>query len=134
MPLVVLDDCLAGTDALAALDAAHAAAWAAVDPSLLSLCRNRMAMLRRHEPTLATMSDDECAALSRWSSSTGFSDVERAALDVTEQYLIDVASLTDAQVGRLAVHLGEQGLVDFVNALLVVEQRMSLELFFERVL
>jgi hypothetical protein len=129
-----LDDRLAGTDALVALDAAHEAAWAAVDDDLLTLCRNRMAMLRRHEPTLGTMSADEHEALSRWPTSPEYGDLERAALDFTEQYLIDVASIDDEQVARLARHLGEPGVVDFVNALLVVEQRMSLELFFDSVL
>lgn len=131
---MVLDEWLAGTDALVALDDAHEAAWAAVDPSLLSLCRTRMAMLRRHAPTLAAVSPDELEAVRRWPGSPEFSDVERAALDLTEQFLVDVASLDDAQVATLAGHLGEEGLVDFVNALLVVEQRMSLELFFDRVL
>lgn len=35
------------------------------------------------------------------------------------------------QVEALGVHLGDEGLVDFVNALLVLEQRMSLELFLD---
>lgn len=131
---MVLDEHLAGTDALEALDAAHDAAWAATDRALLSLCRNRMAMLRRHRPTLAAMSVPDLDRLSRWPRSPEFGDLERAALDFTEQYLIDVASLSDAQVERLGGHLGDDGLVDFVNALLVVEQRMSLELFFDRTL
>jgi alkylhydroperoxidase family enzyme len=130
-PEMALDDWLAGTDALAALDAAHDAAWSAVDADLLALCRQRMAMLRRHEPTLASMSAAELATLRRWPTSPAFGDLERAALEFTEQYLLDVAALDDAQVEGLGVHLGDQGLVDFVNALLVVEQRMALELFLD---
>ncbi len=127
---VVLDEHLAGTDSLVALEAAHRAAWNAVDPALLSLCRNRMAMLRRHQPTLVAMSAPDLDRLKRWPTAQEFGDIDRAALDFTEQYLIDVASLSDVQVERLGGHLGDEGLVDFVNALLVVEQRMSLELFF----
>lgn len=130
-PEMALDDWLAGTDTLAALDAAHDAAWRAVDTELLVLCRQRMAMLRRHEPTLASMSDTDLATLRRWPTSPVFDERQRAALEFTEQYLLDVASLDDAQVEALGAHLGDEGLVDFVHALLVIEQRMALELFLD---
>ncbi len=52
----------------------------------------------------------------------------------TEQYIIDVSSLTDAQAADLCAHLGDEGFVTFVNALLVIEQRMTLELAFDGVL
>lgn len=129
-----LDACLAGTDTLTALDDAYDAAWGATDADLLRICRDRMAMLRRDGATLAALSDVELDELRRWPTSERYGPVERAALDFTEQYLIDVASVSDDQVAALRAHLGDQGVVDFVNALLVVEQRMSLELFFERVL
>lgn len=128
-----LDECLAETDSLAALDAAWDAAWQATDPDLLSLCRDRVAILLRHRPTLDAMSDERHGALVS-SSRNGLTDVERAVLDFTEQYVIDVASLSDAQVESVRGHLGDEGLADFVNALLVVEQRMSLETIFDGVL
>lgn len=130
---MLLDDVLRDTDCLRALDAAHDAAWSATDDELLALCRDRVAMLLRHEPTVAAMTDDRRRALAS-PEAAGLSARERAALDFTEQYVIDVASLTDAQVGALREHLGDEGLVDFVNALLVVEQRMSLESIFDGVL
>lgn len=80
------------------------------------------------------MSPSELDRLSRWPTNPEFDDVQRAALDFTEQYLIDVASVSDVQARRLSDHLGDEGMVDFVNALLVVEQRMALELFLERAL
>ena len=46
--------------------------------------------------------------------------------------MIDVASLDDATAGAVRDELGEEGLVDFVNALLVVEQRQRLRLIWER--
>lgn len=128
-----LDECLAETDSLAALDAAWDAAWQATDPDLLSLCRDRVAILLRHRPTLDAMSDERHGALVS-SNRNGLTDVERAVLDFTEQYVIDVASLSDAQVEAVRGHLGDEGLADFVNALLVVEQRMSLETIFDGVL
>ncbi len=60
--------------------------------------------------------------------------LDRAALAFTEQYIIDVSLLTDAQAGDLRDHLGDEGFVSFVNALLVIEQRMILELAFDGVL
>ena len=41
---------------------------------------------------------------------------------------------TDALAAELRVHFGAAGLASFVNALLVLEQRMTLELAFDRVL
>ena len=91
-------------------------------------------MLLRHQPTLDAMTDDDRAALATWTTSERFSDRDRAALAFTEQYIIDVASLTDAQADGLRAHIGDDGLVNFVNALLVIEQRMTLELAFDGVL
>jgi hypothetical protein len=123
-----LDEWLADTDALAALDAAYAAAWEATDSELLALCRDRMAMLLRHQPTLDSLTDDDRRELSAWPSSTTLTDVQRAALDFTEQYVVDVSSLTDAHADALRAHLDDSAFATFVNALLVIEQRMSLEL------
>jgi hypothetical protein len=131
---VELAECIADTDALAALDAAYTAAWDVSDRRLLAICRDRVAMLLRHRPTIDAMTDDDRTALSTWTTSDRFSDCDRAALAFTEQYIVDVASLTVAQVGALRGHLGDEGLANFVNALLVVEQRMTLELAFDRVL
>jgi alkylhydroperoxidase family enzyme len=129
-----LSDWLDDTDALAALDAAYAAAWASTDAELLALCRDRIAMLLRHGPTVEAMTDDDRRELSRWATSATFTDRERAALDFTEQYVVDVAAMSDEQAGRLREHLGDEELVGFVNAILVLEQRMTLELAFAGVL
>jgi hypothetical protein len=131
---VDLEEWLADTDALTALDAAYAAAWAATDAELLTLCRNRMAMLLRHQPTLDQLTADATQALAAWPSSTTLTDLQRAALEFTEQYIIDVASLSDAQADALRKHLDDAEFATFVNALLVVEQRMSLELVLAGVL
>lgn len=131
---MTIGDHLASSDALPWLDAAYAASWKVVDDELLGICRNRAAMLMRHEPTVAAMSDADLAELRTWPTSDRFGPRERAAIAFTEQYLMDVATLTDAQVGELRTHLGDQGLADFVNALLVVEQRMTLELSLAAVL
>ena len=129
-----LTDRLACTDTILALDDAYAAAYAAIDDSLMSVCRDRVAMLLRHQPTLSTMSAEQRSALSNHSGSDRYTDLEQTALDFTEQYIIDVTALSDRQAERLRAHLGNEGLVDFVNSLLVIEQRMTLELALDRVL
>ena len=131
---VDLAELLDDGDALVALDAAYAAAWSATDSELLAVCRDRVAMLLGHPATLDAMPADGRRSLSAWTSSETFSERERAALDFTEQYVIDVASMTDDQANALRHHLGDEGLVSFVNALLVIEQRMTLELALEGVL
>lgn len=128
-----LGELLRPGDALDELDAAWDAAWRATDANLLAICAARMAMLLGHEPTLHEMTAEERERLSAWPTDPTFSDAERAALDLTEQYMIDVASASDAQVAALGAHLGPEHLIDFANALLVVEQRMRLELGLSRV-
>lgn len=116
-----LDD----SDALVALDAAYAAAWKATDEELLTLCHDRVAVLLGHTRKLHP---------SGRSPSEASTARERAALDFTEQYIVDVASMSNHQANALREHLGDEGLVSFTNALLVIEQRMTLELAFEGVL
>ena len=119
---------LDGTDALPELEAAHDAAWRAADHDLLALCRDRVAMLLRHRASIEVMPPERVDLLRSWTTSAELGDRERAALEFTEQYVVDVASISDEQAGALRGHLGDDGFATFVNALLVLEQRMTLEL------
>ncbi len=119
---------LAGSDAVATLDATYLAAWTVVDRRLLATCRDRIGMLLRHEPTITAMTETERAELSQWATSDRFSTLERAALAFAEQYIIDVSAITDALATPLRDALTDAGFATFVNALLVVEQRMTLDL------
>ena len=74
------------------------------------------------------MTEAERVALADWPADPALDPAERAALELTEQFVIDVAAATDEQVTRLAEQLGDRSVIDFVDALLVVEQRMRLEL------
>ncbi len=123
-----LAEWLDGSDALEFLDAADSAAWNATDADLLALCRDRVAMLLGHSGRIDAMSDGERETLAAWSTSAVYTARERVALDFTEQYIIDVASISNSQAEALRTHLGDEGVVSFVNALLVIEQRMTLEL------
>jgi hypothetical protein len=119
---------------LDALNAVHAAAWAAVERGLLLLCRARIAMLLgdEEEGSASALDAEIVEALPAWPSSPLFTDKERACLAFTEQFVIDVASMDDALVETLGAELGPEGLANFVNALLVVEQRQRLRLAWRR--
>ena len=119
------------------LDDAHEAAWQAVDPVLLELCRLRVAMLLRNPAALslrtpaavtAGLDEAKIAQLRNWPTSTLYDERDSACLAFCEQFVIDVANLTDEQGAAVSVHLGPQGLADFVSALLTIEQRQRLSL------
>jgi alkylhydroperoxidase family enzyme len=138
----VLDAVLAGVpDVARYLHEADTAAWDAVDPVLLELCRLRVAMLLGCQPELAArtpaavdagLDETTVAELSRWPTSPRFGARERACLAFTEQFVIDVATLSDDLADAVRDQLGPTGLMDFTNALLVVEQRQRLRLAWEQ--
>jgi alkylhydroperoxidase family enzyme len=125
-------------DVVTALEDAHRAAWGAVDPRLLELCRIRTAQLLgcgQEEATRTPGVEADPVALddvARWPSSPHFDDRDRAVLAWCEQYVIDVASMDDTTVAGVRDHLGEAGLVDLTNAFLVIEQRQRLRTAWER--
>ena len=57
-----------------------------------------------------------------------------SALRVFAEKGLDVASIDDDTVAAVRDHLGDEGLANFVNALLVVEQRIRLRLVWDRLL
>jgi hypothetical protein len=133
----VFETVLAGEpDVLAALTEVHEAAWGAVDETLLALCEAQVATLLGYDLARlhSRLSAELVAALPRWPTSPLVSDVQRACLAFTEQFVIDVASMDNATVAAVLAALGPDGLVNFTNALLVVEQRQRLQLMWERLL
>jgi hypothetical protein len=109
---VVIDELLHG-----ALGELRDAALDTVDPGLLELCRSRIALL------IGLGSD--------WSVRP-LSERERACIDLTEQFVLDVAGITDAQVAAVVDQLGADGAMEFVFALLVVEQRLRMQAMWTR--
>ncbi|MEY2968437.1 MAG: hypothetical protein RIQ64_1064 [Actinomycetota bacterium] len=117
-PDAILERHLASVpDVLEQLNLARDAAWATVDNRLLGLCEQRIREI---------LGTAETTTLADWYASTDLSDAEKACLAFTEEYMIDVASLTDDTAARVREHLGDQSMVDFVSALLVVEQRQRI--------
>jgi alkylhydroperoxidase family enzyme len=120
------------------LRAANDAAWVATAPRLLELCRVRIAVLLgcAAEADARTpgsgVADDVLAAIRAWPTDPRFGPLDQACLGFAEHYVIDVASIDDGTVAAVREHLGDEGLVNFVNALLVVEQRIRLRLVWDR--
>jgi len=122
----------------AALDAAHRAAWDAVEARLLELCRVRAAQLIGCEaealartPGCGLVADDY-AQIAQWPTAACFDARDRAVLAWCEHYVIDVASLTDELVENVKTFIGDDGVVDLTNAFLVIEQRQRLRTLWER--
>ncbi len=111
--------------AYAALESAYAEAVAACPPGLLELCGARVRMLVGGVPEAAD--DPKIAAVADYASSPLFSDLERCALEFTEQYVMDVAGTPDDLVADLERHLGSAGGYGFVMGLYVVDQRERLD-------
>ena len=117
---------------------ANEAAWAATGPRLLELCRVRIAILLGCEAETdartpgSAVADDVLVAIRSWPTDPRFDALDRACLAFAEHYVIDVASIDDDTVTAVREALGDEGLATFVNALLVVEQRIRLRLIWDR--
>jgi hypothetical protein len=91
---------------------------------LLELCRQRIYMLMHG----SLAGDDplsmspKSAALADYPTSPLFEDVERVALEFTEQYVMDVAGMADELVAELQEMLGPKGLYSFTFGLFVMDQ------------
>jgi len=63
---------------------------------------------------------------------TATTEPDAAITAFVEQWVIDVASMSDQTVARVREILGDDGLMNFIHSLLVVEQRLRLELAWRR--
>ena len=126
-------------EATDALERAHDVATATVpDPAVFELCRARLAELLGHPATavdpVVQPEEAKRATLPDWRQSGAFTEKERAHLDFTEQYVMSVAALTDAQVDALLAHGSALEVHTFIVALYVTEFRMRLSLVASAVL
>ena len=111
------------------------ATWATAPTALLELCRVRVAMLLRAPEAMARRPDGvralgagKARSLTDWPSSPAFTDMERAALSFTEQFVMDVAGTTDADREVLAGHLPADQVGPFVMGLYVCDFGLRMEL------
>lgn len=121
-------------EVLDSLTMIHTAARTAISTRLYELCRLRVAMLLGTPDEIDTSELDEYTieAIPNWPLHEAFSDTERACLAFTEQFVIDVASISNDLATTVTDHLGGDGFANFVHALLVLEQRQRLRLIWDR--
>lgn len=106
-------------DVLEQLNLARDAAWSVADDRILGLCEQRIREI---------LGAAESTRLANWYSDASLTMAEKACLAFTEEYMIDVANLSDETAAAVRAELGDQAMVDFVSALLVVEQRQRIAL------
>lgn len=130
-------------DVRAQLIVADEAAWAAMPAMslrLLELCRVRIASMLGCDAELRSRTGGTgiagvmLDAIAAWPTDPRFDDTDRACLAFTEMFVIDVASMEDDMVAAVRDRLGDEGLICFVRALLIVEQRIRLRLVWDRLL
>ena len=91
-----------------------------LDPALLEVCRVRIANLHACGPELALERadiGDKRRMIAQWPSSPLFSDVERALLRFTEQYIIDAQGVTDADAAGVTSVLSGPEIAAFTIAI-----------------
>jgi hypothetical protein len=99
----------------------YSCAWAMTDRELLELCRMRMAQTFDCPRPLGA-GDDRLRELDEWSTSDGFSETERAALNYVDHYILDCNAVTAEMNDELERSLGSpRALYQFVTALNTVE-------------
>ena len=118
----------------------HGELWKALDPEVLELCRLRIASLQgddreaaRPAPA-APVSPEKAAAIADWPDSPLFSDRERACLAFAEQFVGDVAGISQGDVDALLAHFTPGEVQALVSALLALDQHQRLALGLRTVL
>ena len=118
----------------------HGELWKALDPEVLELCRLRIAGLQRDDretartAPAAPVTPEKAAAIADWPDSPLFSDRERACLAFTEQFVGDVAGVSQGDVDALLAHFTPGEVQAMVSALLALDQHQRLALGLRTVL
>lgn len=97
----------------------------ACNGTLLELARRRVAMLLNNESELTAkawgpISPAQIAELSMWPTSSAFDEKQRAALALTEQFVIDVTGVLSGPLAESAGALGVE-IGPFVQALYLID-------------
>jgi alkylhydroperoxidase family enzyme len=102
-----------------------------LDPVLIELCRLRMATLLqsqldlslRYKPAIdAGLNEAKLRELSKYQSSSLFSERERRCLEFAEQFVIQSSNISDEDVARVQTVLDAEAFIYFVKALSVMDQ------------
>jgi len=100
-------------EGIAELERALAVARRSTDPELLDLCARRV---------------DAMLAGTGFDDPDGITARERAYLDFTEQFVISVSTVSDAQVDALLEHSTPEEVYGFIGALYVTEMARRVEI------
>ena len=96
-----------------------------VDPSLLELCRLRIAQLVgcdaelavRHDEARATgLTEAKIDELRQWPTSSHYSDGDRVVLNFAEKFVIDASSVDDDDCAALRAHLSDPAIAALTTA------------------
>lgn len=118
----------------------HGELWQALDPEVLELCRLRIASLQADERESARpapgapVPPKKAAAIGDWPDSPLFNERERACLAFTEQFVGDVAGVSQGDIDALLAHFSPGEVQAFVSALLALDQHQRLALGLRMVL
>ena len=118
----------------------HGELWQALDPEVLELCRLRIASLQADEREAAraapgaSVAPEKAAAIGDWPDSPLFSERERACLAFAEQFVGDVAGVSQGDIDALLAHFSPGEVQAFVSALLALDQHQRLALGLRTVL
>jgi alkylhydroperoxidase family enzyme len=97
-----------------------------LDPVVLELCRLRVAQLLgcqseqrvRYRPARdAGLTEEQVAQLPAWPQGPAFTDAQRAALALAEQFVLDPHGIDDERRDAVIDHFGLPGLVALCEAL-----------------
>jgi hypothetical protein len=91
----------------------------ALDADLLSLC---------------TVYFDTALAGETWEPPESLSELERACIDVCEQFMISVSDVREEQIAALRRHLSTDDVYNLMSAIYLIEMSRRLDLTLERVL
>lgn len=110
-----------------------------IPPIILDICRLRLAGLHGAAAEAASLCPGGCGAEMNDALQAGtyhrdsrFSAAEIAAIEFTEVYAQDPASITDDLAARIKERFGEPGLVCLIEALGFIDARIRLSLMFEQ--
>jgi alkylhydroperoxidase family enzyme len=109
-----------------------------VDPTLVELCRLRIAQVVRGsdeapaDPALARqvgISEAQLADLASWYTSEHFDATQRACLQLAEYFCYSAQSVTDAHVAEVRTHLSAEQVLGLTNAIWVEDSAERLSNF-----
>ena len=108
--------------------------WGVTDPELLELVQRRISQLLRNESVRKgeRAPSAKLAALAQWPTSPLFSDTERAVLGFAEQFIMDVAGVSEEQRRSLGEHLDPAELGGFVTALYLLDYGQRTQMALDR--